>query len=142
MFMANSLTSQNIRREISEKLKQYRIRYPMTQKELSDKSGVSVRSISRFEGGEDIQFGNLIRILKALDLEKNLDFLVPDVTQRPSYYLHENTKRQRVRHSRKVDYENVFQWGMKNDPDGRSISLGNQDRDCWQILCRISLEMQ
>ena len=111
MFMANSLTSQNIRREISEKLKKYRIGYPMTQKELSDKSGVSVRSISRFEGGEDIQLGNLIRILKALDLEKNLDFLVPDVTQRPSYYLHEDTKRQRVRHSRKVDYENVFQWG-------------------------------
>lgn len=51
--MANSLTSQNIRREISEKLKQYRIRYPMTQKELSDKSGISVRSISRFEGGEE-----------------------------------------------------------------------------------------
>ena len=49
--MANNLTSQNIRREISEKLKQYRIRYPMTQKELPDKSGVSVRSISRFEGG-------------------------------------------------------------------------------------------
>ena len=111
IVMANNLTSQIIRREISEKLKQYRIGYPMTQKELSDKSGVSVRSISRFEGGEDIQFGNLIRILKALDLEKNLDYLVPDVTQRPSYYLHEDTKRQRVRHSRKVDYENVFQWG-------------------------------
>ena len=42
--------------EVVIRFKAYRISYPLTQKELSDKSGVSLRSITRFESGEDITF--------------------------------------------------------------------------------------
>ena len=35
--------------EVVIRFKAYRISYPLTQKELSDKSGVSLRSITRFE---------------------------------------------------------------------------------------------
>jgi transcriptional regulator with XRE-family HTH domain len=44
--------------EVVIRFKAYRISYPLTQKELSDKSGVSLRSITRFESGEDISLAN------------------------------------------------------------------------------------
>lgn len=53
--------------EISDCLKQYRINYPMTQRELADKTGISVRSISRFENGEDISLSEFLKILRALE---------------------------------------------------------------------------
>lgn len=87
--MSKYLTSGSVLLEIGERLKAYRIDYPLSQKELSLKSGVSQRSILRMEKGEDIQFGNLIKILIALDIDANLDMLVPDPTKRPSYYLKE-----------------------------------------------------
>ena len=78
--------------EISERLKQYRINYPMTQKELADKTGISVRSISRFENGEDISLSAFLKILRALELDNHLDVLVPDYKKRPSAYLEEYQK--------------------------------------------------
>ena len=76
------ITSQEGIRIISERVRNYRIDYPLTQKQLADRSGVSLRSIQRFENGEDIQLGNLIKLLSALGLDSNVEMLVPDVTRR------------------------------------------------------------
>lgn len=73
--------------ELGTRARRYRIDYPMTQKELSEKSGVSVGSIQRFENNGGILLTNLIRILQALNLDQNLDLLIPDQTERPSYQL-------------------------------------------------------
>jgi transcriptional regulator with XRE-family HTH domain len=95
---------------MGERLKAYRIDYQMTQKELADRSGVSVRSIQNFEHGEDIQLSSLIKITKTLGLDGNLSMLVPDVSKRPSMYLEKTKKKMRVR--KKVRPENdVFKWG-------------------------------
>jgi transcriptional regulator with XRE-family HTH domain len=98
--MGKYLSSHSAISEIAARLKAYRIDYPLSQKELSDKSGVAVRSILRMESGKDIQFGNLIKVLIALGLDANLDMLVPDPTKRPSYYLNDKSmipQRKRVR---------------------------------------------
>ncbi|MHB8962468.1 MAG: helix-turn-helix domain-containing protein [Saccharofermentanales bacterium] len=98
--MGKYLTSHSALSEIAARLKAYRIDYPLSQKELADKSGVAVRSIIRLESGEDVQFGNLIKVLIAMNLDANLDMLVPDPTKRPSYYLKERAvmpQRKRVR---------------------------------------------
>ena len=50
----------------------------MTQRELADKTGISVRSISRFENGEDISLSAFLKILRALELDNRIDVLVPD----------------------------------------------------------------
>ena len=98
--------------EISSRVKSYRIDYPMTQKELADKSGISVRSIARFEAGEDIQFSNLIKILCALELENNLELLVPDPKARPSYYLVEEESRRRASSKNKTaPIGSQWKWG-------------------------------
>jgi len=101
--MGKYLSSRSALSEIGARLKAYRIDFPLSQQELADKSGVAVRSLSRMESGEDIQFGNLIKVLIALDLDANLDMLVPDPTKRPSYYLNDkSTVPQRKRASKKV----------------------------------------
>jgi len=97
-------------RLLGERVKTYRIDYPMTQKELADKSGVSVRSIQNFEHGEDIQLSNLIKITKALGLGDNISMLVPDVSKKPSMYLEKTKKKVRVRKAVKTE-ETIFKWG-------------------------------
>lgn len=99
----NGLNYQEYQKLIGERLRLYRINAEMTQQDLESKSGVSVRSISRLEQGASVQLESLIKILTALNLESNIDLLIPDQTKRPSYYLKESDKpRRRVRKKRKV----------------------------------------
>ena len=97
-------------KSIGDRLKQYRINAGLTQQDLENKSGVSVRSISRLEQGASVQLESLIKILSALNLEHNIDLLIPDQTKRPSFYLKDNEKpKQRVRKKAKVN--EGFKWG-------------------------------
>ncbi len=112
--MSKYFSSHSALSEIGARLKAYRIDYPLTQKELADKSGVAVRSVLRMESGEDVQFGNLIKVLIALDLDANLDMLIPDPTKRPSYYLKDKTlmpQRKRVRKSERKTPHTDSKWG-------------------------------
>lgn len=98
-------------RRVSSCMKDYRIDCPLTQKQLADRAGVSLRSIQRFEQGEDIQFSTLIKLLNALGLDGNIDMLVPDVSKRPSAYVDDIVKRQRVRISKTAKQLDSFTWG-------------------------------
>lgn len=110
--MSENMTSTAFIAMLASRIKRYRIDYPLTQKELADKSGVSQRSISRFEGGEDIQLSNLVKMLIALDLADHISLLVPDNTRRPSYFLSEEKAKIRVRARKEPGItDDRFQWG-------------------------------
>lgn len=95
---------------IGNRIKQYRINAGISQKDLEDISGVSVRSLSRLEQGASIQLESFIKVLSALGLENNIELLIPDQSKRPSYYLQETEKpRQRVR--KKENAPEPFKWG-------------------------------
>lgn len=116
--MNKYLSSYNALSEIGARLKAYRIDYPLSQKELADKSGVAVRSISRMESGEDVQFGNLIKILMALDLDANLDMLVPDPSKRPSYYIKDKKMDLQRKRARKTEPKGLYKdvrWGDETE---------------------------
>ncbi|WP_051638645.1 helix-turn-helix transcriptional regulator [Butyrivibrio sp. NC2002] len=81
--------------EIKRKIKQCRIKLEMTQKELADKSGVSLRSIQRFENGEEISFANFIKIIYAVGLIDNVNDAIPDMEKGSSVLL------ERERHAEK-----------------------------------------
>jgi len=89
--------------EVVIRFKAYRISYPLTQKELSDKSGVSLRSITRFESGEDISLVNFMKLMN------NFVNVIPDMNNRPSSYLKNVKTRQRACAKRKAD--TGFKWG-------------------------------
>ena len=111
MDTQNVITSKAVVRELGASVKEYRISRGFTQRDLADKAGVSLRSVSRFEQGEDIQLGSFIKILRALDLQGNLNLLIPDVTISPFYYLKKNPPK-RVRKRKTEDVPTgTFKWG-------------------------------
>ena len=94
---------------LAETLKEQRLLAGLTQQELADKTGISMRSISRMEQGESVQINSLFTVLIALDLGDNIELLVPDQSKRPSYYLEKPEdipKRVRKRPAKKE-----FKWG-------------------------------
>ena len=106
----NKLSCREYQELIGNRIKQYRINAGVSQKDLESESGVSVRSISRLEQGASVQLESLIKILSALNLESNIELLIPDQTKRPSFYLKDNNKpRQRVR--KKEENNGTFKWG-------------------------------
>jgi transcriptional regulator with XRE-family HTH domain len=114
VIMGKYLSSQAAIAEIASRLKAYRIDYPLSQLELADKAGISRRSITSLENGEDVKLSTLIRVLIALALDSNLDLLLPDPTERPSYYLKEKSAApQRKRASKKglKISKKTFKWG-------------------------------
>ena len=106
----NKLSCQEYQKLIGNRIKQYRVNAGVSQKDLENESGVSVRSISRLEQGASVQLESLIKILSALNLESNIELLIPDQTKRPSFYLKDNDKpKQRVR--KKEENNRTFKWG-------------------------------
>ncbi len=69
--------------ELGERAQQHRVGMNLTQAQLADAAGVSVRTIECLEAGQSIQFDNLVRILRALRLAENLDQLIPETSVRP-----------------------------------------------------------
>ena len=111
--MGKYLSSHNALIEIGARIKAYRIDYPLSQAELANKSGIAVRSLSRMENGEDVQFGNLVKVLIALDLDTNLDMLIPDPKKRPSSYVKKIVpeKKRRVGRVARKTSKKVINWG-------------------------------
>lgn len=106
----NKKTCLEYQKLLGERIKQYRVNAGVSQKDLEEISGVSVRSISRIEQGASVQLESIIKILSALNLDENLELLVPDQTIRPSYYLeHSERKKQRVR--KRTNRKTHFTWG-------------------------------
>jgi transcriptional regulator with XRE-family HTH domain len=112
--MGKYLSSTAAIEEIASRLKAYRIDYPLSQQDLADKAGISRRSITNLENGEDVQLSTIIKVLMALGLDSNLDQLTPDPTERPSHYLKgKSAKPQRKRTSKKElkASKKTFKWG-------------------------------
>ncbi|MGZ0017665.1 helix-turn-helix domain-containing protein [Yeosuana sp. AK3] len=97
----NILLNEDILKELGNGLRQHRLNSNLTVKELSDKSGVSERTISGFElGNKNITLINLIEMLRALRLLNNLDALFPEIPVISPLELMELEKKKRKRASK------------------------------------------
>lgn len=95
-------TENQILERLAKRLKDYRIRKNYTQKDLAEKSGVSLASIQKIEQGKSVSFNLLLAVLRSLRLLNNLEALVPDVSISPIELLKEQrAKKQRVRKKNK-----------------------------------------
>ena len=94
------LNNKNICAKVGKKLKSIRINANLTQKELSERSGISLMTISGFESGRGaislITFIQLLRALKQLELMEQ-PFLQPDPISPRLLYKIESNKRKKVR---------------------------------------------
>ena len=74
-FLFNPKTPNDIAKELVENIKQHRKKFKISQAQLAAKSGVSLGSIKRFESKYEISLNSFIKILIALNLEKDLENL-------------------------------------------------------------------
>ena len=87
---------------LGTQFREYRLRLNMTQKDVSEHSGISILTINKFENGTigKMSFATFIALIKAIGYIDNLDHLLPALPESP--YLYNDTKKvQRVRHKRK-----------------------------------------
>ena len=88
---------------LGRRFKDYRIGCDMTQKEVSERSGVSVVTIRNFENGRmhNIAMGTFIELLRAVGFMQGLDDVLPEIPISP-YELEKirQGKRKRVRHAK------------------------------------------
>lgn len=86
---------------LGRRFKDYRIGSDLTQKEVSEKSGISVITIRKFENGQlfNINLGTFIELLRAIGFMQGLDDILPEIPISP-YELEKlrQGKRKRVRH--------------------------------------------
>lgn len=73
-----SRTPKEIDQAIAERIRTIRRRRKISQKRLSERSGVSLGSVKRFETTGEISLRSLTKIAKALELESELEHLFED----------------------------------------------------------------
>lgn len=89
-------TNKEVILEIGRRIQAKRISLSMTQKILASDAGISVRTLSALENGENISLDNLISVLRVLKLIQNIDGLLPQVKMNPFDVLQLGHQRQRV----------------------------------------------
>jgi len=68
------MTDEDILKNIGSKLRELRIAQNLKQSELSEKSGISMFTISQMENGNNISLAILVKVLRAID---RMDMLEP-----------------------------------------------------------------
>lgn len=78
-FLFNETTPGDINKKIAERIRAIRKRRKISQKELGEKSGVSLGSVKRFEQSGEISLLSLTKIAIALELDDEMKNLFTDV---------------------------------------------------------------
>ena len=72
--------------ELGARIKRNRIDMQLSQQDFAAKAGISTRTLSAAENGEDIRLSSLLRILRTLNCLENLDLLLPELAFDPESY--------------------------------------------------------
>ncbi len=86
---------------LGRRFKDYRMRSEMTQKEVSEQSGIAINTIHKFENGKagNISLGTFLLLMKSIECIDQLDEILPELP--PSAYLIKRGKQvQRIRHKK------------------------------------------
>lgn len=111
-------SSDQIEAAFCERLERIRLSRNMTQKQLAEQAGVSLRTIGRLKAGKGVSFDTLIRVLMALRIQQNLASLLPDPSVRPIDRIAlKGTERKRARPGPAVEERKTWTWG---DEEGKN----------------------
>ena len=89
-------------RMFGARFKDYRMRCNLTQKEVSELSGIGLTTIHKFENGTsgNLSLSTFILLLKVVGQIDNLDNILPELPESP-YLMRKNDKKaQRIRHAK------------------------------------------
>lgn len=86
---------------LGARFKDYRLRSNMTQREVSEQSGITITTIHKFENGAsgNVSLGTFLLLLKAIGQIDPLDELLPELPV-SAYLIKGKKKVQRIRHKK------------------------------------------
>lgn len=84
---------------LGARFKDYRLRSNMTQKDVSEQSGVSINAITKFENGMtgSMSLNTFLLLMKAIGCIDGLDEILPELPE-SAYLVNKDKKIQRIRH--------------------------------------------
>ena len=82
-------------RELGKRYSDYRKRMGYTQKEVAEKSGLSVFTISSFENGSStgITLASFIKLLRAIDSLDEIEKILPELPESPRALFKKQSKK-------------------------------------------------
>lgn len=107
----STAASDYIEAALCERIGQIRLLRNLTQKQLAEEAGVSLRTIGRLEKGEGVSLETFIRVLIALRIQQSLEGLLPDPSIRPVERVMSGGKeRQRARPKPSTETNQEWTW--------------------------------
>ncbi len=111
-------TSVQIEAALCKRLENIRLSRNITQAQLAEEAGVSLRTIGRLEKGQGVSLDTFIRVMMALGIQQSLETLMPDPTVRPIERIGFNAgERKRARPIQPDDERSIWSWGDGEDDD-------------------------
>ncbi|HET6180584.1 MAG TPA: helix-turn-helix transcriptional regulator [Candidatus Sulfotelmatobacter sp.] len=103
--MADSISE--LARNLGHSVRQLRLARNLDQRTTAERAGISLRALGMLENGRGSTLETMLRTLKALGYEKNIEMLAPAPTVNPLALLKTSKTPRRVRHSRKAGLHKV-----------------------------------
>ncbi len=78
-------SNHDIIKTLSQRLREYRLAARLSQRELAERSGVGLATISHFEQGTmlNLTLSNLISLLRVIGMEQRVEELLPQLPMHP-----------------------------------------------------------
>ena len=95
-----NLPPEEILAALGDKLKSFRIRQGVAQRELARRAGIGVIALSHLETGRGSSLRTFISVLRSLGLHEGLNQLVPGAVIDPLSLTRDATPRRRIKHHR------------------------------------------
>ncbi len=87
---------------LGERFKDYRMRSNMTQKEVSEQSGITINTIHKFENGlaGNISLRTFLQLMRAIEQLDDFDAFMPELPE-SAYLIRDNYQKvKRIRHKK------------------------------------------
>lgn len=116
MRISNYNDENSVLAELGNRIQQYRISLNLTQAQLAQQCGLSLKTIARTEMGCDTKLSNLIKIMNVIGLSENLDILIPEPQPDYKALFEEKPTRKRARPDKKKT-DNAWVWGEDKEEE-------------------------
>lgn len=107
-MITNLTTISEAQKKIGLRVQAKRVSLSLTQKDLANESGLSLRSIVNIEKGKEANFSSILRVLLAFNLLNNVEYLLP--SELPSPLLINEDKKFPQRVSKKLKKKSEWEW--------------------------------
>jgi len=109
-------TSEQIEAALCKQIENIRLARNITQTQLAKEAGITRLTVINLENGRGISLNTFIRVLVALDLQGNLEILLPDSTVRPIERVDiGGIERKRARPIKSTDEKSTWTWGDESE---------------------------